>query len=233
MPVENASIAPHILIVDDDHRLRQLLTSYLRQKGFHTTDAKDAVEARRLAAKVALDLAIVDLMMPGEYGTSLVTFLHKRYNLPTIMLTAVEKSKERFDAFEGGVDDYLTKPFEPQELLYRIKAILRRSGKRTRGKLRFGDYVYNLGIGRLLKSERPLPLTTAEHSLLAALASGYGKMQSRLHLSRALGRKIAPRSIDVHIKRLRDKLDNTPYLRTVRSRGYILDAVLEEDESPR
>lgn len=225
------AILPQVLIVDDDARLRELLVSYLEQNGFRTVDAADAVAARRSAAETALDIAIIDMMMPGEDGISLASFLHKRYNLPLIMLTAVETLPERYQAFEGGVDDYLTKPFEPKELLYRLRAILRRSGKKTKGKLRFGDYVYRLGEGQLRKDDKPLTLTTAERSLLAALASGFGKLQSRLHLAQALGRQVAPRSIDVHIKRLRDKLENTPHLRTVRSKGYILDAVLEDDEN--
>ncbi len=219
--------APHILIVDDDRRLRQLLVSYLRQNGFRPTAVKDAAQARRTIAKTAVDLAIVDLMMAGEDGISLAGFLHERHNLPMIMLTAVDEVKERFNAFEGGVDDYLTKPFDPQELLYRIKAVLRRSGKKSEGVLKFGDFAYHVAKGRLFKNGRPFALTTAENSLLATLADG--KPQSRLHLASALGRQMEPRSIDVHIKRLRDKLGGAPYLRTVRNRGYLLDGSWEEE----
>ena len=215
---------PNVLVVEDDPRLSELLVDHLNQNGFATFAATDASKARRVAAKTHLDVAILDLMLPGEDGISLAEFLHKRYNLPLIMLTAVSEMGKRYQAFKIGVDDYITKPFEPQELVYRLRAILRRSGKVKKGRLAIGGFVYDLANSTLTLKGTEVSLTTAQRELLSHLAGNHGKLQSRLSLAKALGTDGASRNVDVHIKRLRDKLAGTSCLKTVHGKGYILEA---------
>lgn len=221
---------PHILVVDDDERLRDLLQRFLMGNGFLVTTATDAAEAREILKYLAYDLIICDVMMPGEDGLALTKSLKKQgITAPVLMLTALGEIESRISGFEAGADDYLPKPFEPRELLLRITAILRRvaAPPPSRGeKIRFGRWSLDLDRGELADGEERVALTAVEHTLLKALASKVGEVVSREELAELCQMNANERTIDVQVTRLRKKVEEDPklpkYIQTVRGKGYIL-----------
>lgn len=220
--------ARHILVVDDDARLRDLLRKYLTENGYRVTTAADAADARSRLAGLTFDLIVLDVMMPGENGLDLTRSLRRDNPIPILLLTAMGETEDRIAGLERGADDYLSKPFEPRELLLRITMILRRaqpaSGNRT--EIRMGDCRFDPGPGELRRGETRIGLTTAEISLLRILAAHAGRTLSRETLMQASGISGNMRTIDVQVTRLRRKIEpdvKLPrYLQTVRGQGYVL-----------
>lgn len=226
----------HILIVDDDERIRSLLGRFLRRNGFLVTCASDAAQARRLLAGLDFDLAVLDVMMPGEDGYSLTRFLRERSDMPVLLLTAKGETGDRITGLESGADDYLSKPFEPRELLLRIAAILRRMPVTEAVQPKFlsmGILKYDTEKAELLQGDTHLRLTGTEQALLRRLAASRGQPVSRSELIEDLGRggsgdetDNSERAIDVQITRLRRKIEPDPkeprFLQTVRGAGYML-----------
>ncbi len=220
----------HILAVDDDTRLRSLLTRFLRESGFMVSAAKDADEARELLKQYKFDLLIVDIMMPKESGLEFLTKLRAEDNVPVILLTAMSESVDRINGLECGADDYLPKPFEPRELVLRIQNILKRApqeSEKNKSKLNLGLCCYDLDKKELTnKHGQIIHITPVEQSMLSILGQKSGQTFSRERLADLLGAGQSPRSIDVQITRLRKKIEkdskNPRYLQTVRGKGYML-----------
>ena len=221
-------LSTHILVVDDDTRLRQLLNRFLMENGYRVTTAKNADDARKYLVGLKFDVIILDVMMPGQNGYDFAASLRETSNVPILMLTARGEAADRITGLERGVDDYLAKPFEPRELLLRIATILRRvqqPAAEPAGEIKLGSCRFNVERGELWRGERPVRLTSSEIALLRALAAKPGKPVSRHDLAQ-LGGSGMERSIDVQITRLRRKLELDPktplYLQTVRGIGYML-----------
>jgi two-component system phosphate regulon response regulator OmpR len=217
--------AAHLLIVDDDRRLRELLGRFLTRGGYRVTAAGDAAEARAKLKGIDFDLMILDVMMPGETGVELVADLRRDNAVPVLLLTAMGEAEHRIKGLEAGADDYLPKPFEPRELLLRIGAILRRARPPAAAPaaIVFGAFRFDARQGVLLKGDRMVPLTARETALLRALARDPGVVLSRRELARRTGVGDS-RAIDVQITRLRRKIEVDPktprYLRTAWGQGY-------------
>jgi len=224
----------HLLIVDDDERIRGLLQKFLARNGFWVSAARDAAHARRLLKGLEFDLIVLDVMMPGEDGLSLTRDLRKTLQTPILLLTARGDANDRISGLESGADDYLSKPFEPRELLLRINAILRRVTPRQEERempqtLYLGDVRYDLGRGELWKGSELVHLTATESALMRVFSARPHEPISRAHLVEELGRdkgQAQERAIDVQITRLRRKIESDPksprYLQTVRGEGYML-----------
>jgi two-component system phosphate regulon response regulator OmpR len=220
----------HILVVDDDARLRSLLQRYLQENGFAVTAAKDAENARMFLSQYQFDLLIVDVMMPNETGIEFLQKLRKESNVPAIVLTAMGETEDRIAGLEAGADDYLPKPFEPKELVLRINNILRRvpaEKKSPQKVLQFGDCTFDLDSKECRrKSGELIHITPVEQTILSVLGQKSGQIFSREKLAEILGAGQGPRSIDVQITRLRKKIEadskNPRYLQTVRGKGYML-----------
>ena len=226
----------HILVVDDDERIRDLLRRFLMRNGFLVTTARDAAQARRLLAGLDFDLIVLDVMMPGEDGFALTRSLRKSRTTPILLLTAKGETGDRIEGLESGADDYLPKPFEPRELLLRIGAILRRvpAAEATGPKfLSFGRLRYDLDKGELWQGDSLLRLTGTEQALLRRLAETPREAVSRADLIEDIGRapgeeagENSERVIDVQMTRLRRKIEPDPkeprFLQTVRGTGYML-----------
>ncbi len=223
-----SSEAPHLLVVDDDERLRELLRRYLADHGFRVTLAADAAEARRKLRSLDFDLLIVDVMMPGENGFELTASLATERRAPVLLLTAMAESADRIHGLEQGADDYLTKPFEPRELVLRIRNILQRTaaGGAGGGEVRFGGCRFDLKRGELVRGDEPVHLTAAESALLLALARRAGAAVTREALAEEAQFSGNVRTVDVQVTRLRRKIEHDPkfprYLQTVRGTGYVL-----------
>ena len=220
---------PHVLVVDDDKRLRELLQRYLSDNGFRVTTAPSAAEARTRLESLAFDLLILDVMMPGENGFELTRSLRRNSAVPIMLLTARGEADDRIAGLEHGADDYLPKPFEPRELVLRLNAILRRVPTAVApppAVIRLGDCVFDLERLELSRDDTPVKLTGAEASLLGALAGNPGVVMSRDDLGRRCEVSGGGRTIDVQVTRLRRKIERDPkfprYLQTVRGRGYML-----------
>lgn len=218
---------PHILVVDDDTRLRDLLSQYLSDNGFRVTTAADSDEARARMRGLAFDLLVVDVMMPGESGLELTESLRITSRVPILLLTAMGEPEDRVQGLERGADDYLTKPFEPRELVLRIGAILRRAvPPNSTGEVRFGDCRFDLGRRELRRNEAIVRLTTIEATLLAILARNAGVTLTREELIQQCSIDGGERTVDVQVTRLRRKIENDPreprYLHTIRGQGYVL-----------
>ena len=221
--------AKHILVVDDDTRLRNLLQRFLRENSFLVSTAKDADEARFMMQQYKFNLLIVDIMMPKESGLDFLTKLRMENSVPVIMLTAMGDVENRIIGLEQGADDYMAKPFEPKELLLRIGSILKRAPteKKENQKLDLGLFVFDMQSKELVsKQGQQLHITPVEQNLLAILGAKSGQVFSREKLSEILGAGQSPRSIDVQITRLRKKIEkdskNPRYLQTLRGKGYML-----------
>jgi two-component system, OmpR family, phosphate regulon response regulator OmpR len=223
----------HILVVEDDPRLRERLARYLTGEGFRVTAAGDSAEARTQLRAINPDLMVLDVMMPGENGLDLTQALRQEANdaLPILLLTARSTPEDRIAGFEAGADDYLGKPFEPRELVLRIRALLRRAPPITTeaptGPVRIGEAEFDTERGELRDASGPIRLTGGEAALLTALARKCNEVLSREEIADALGMDDSgERAIDVQVVRLRRKIEADPreprFLHTVRGRGYIL-----------
>jgi two-component system, OmpR family, phosphate regulon response regulator OmpR len=219
---------PHVLIVDDDKRIRELLRSYLLDNGYLVSLAASANEARERMRGIVYDVMILDVMMPGENGLSLAASLRdESSNVPILMLSALSDTPDRIAGLSSGVDDYLSKPFEPQELLLRLQSLLRRAGPKSEMQrdVSFGTFRFTLVNGELLRDEVSIRLTSREKDILRLLAQNSGTALSRVQLAQSGGEESA-RSVDVQINRLRQKIEidpaNPKYLQTVRGAGYAL-----------
>jgi two-component system, OmpR family, phosphate regulon response regulator OmpR len=219
---------PHLLVVDDDARLRELLRRYLADSGFRVTTAGDASAARANLASFDFDLLVLDVMLPGESGLELTHALRQSGDLPILLLTAMAEPEDRVNGLEQGADDYLAKPFEPRELVLRIRKILQRHGGRDAagGEIRLGACRFDPARGELLRGGEPVHLTSAEANLLSLLADRVGQPVSREELAELGQFSGNPRNVDVQMTRLRRKIERDPrfprYLQTVRGTGYVL-----------
>jgi two-component system phosphate regulon response regulator OmpR len=220
--------APHILVVDDDQKIRDLLARYLFENGFRVTTAADAANARASMRGLAFDLILLDVMMPGESGLSLAQDLKSTTRVPVCLLTARAETEHRIEGLEIGVDDYVTKPFEPRELILRLRNILRRGLPGPHApvdEVRMGPYTFVISRGELKREDETIKLTERERDLLRQFAQRRGLPIPRHELSNddSTG---SERAIDVQINRLRRKIESDPsnpiYLQTVRGKGYIL-----------
>jgi two-component system, OmpR family, phosphate regulon response regulator OmpR len=224
----------HILVVEDDPRLRERLARYLTGEGFRVTAAGDAADARAKLRAINPDLLVLDVMMPGESGLELTESLRREqpHSVPILLLTARGEPEDRIAGFEAGADDYLGKPFEPRELVLRIRALLRRAPPPLPPEipvavLRIGEAEFDIERGQLRDADGPVRLTGGESALLTALARKANEVLSREEIAEALGMDDAgERAIDVQVVRLRRKIEADPreprFLHTVRGRGYIL-----------
>lgn len=223
----------HLLIVDDDERIRGLLQKFLIRHGFWVSAARDAAHARRLLNGLEFDLIVMDVMMPGEDGISLTRDLRGRIATPILLLTAKGETEDRIAGLEAGADDYLAKPFEPKELLLRINAILRRvpqvAADLAPKMLHLGPVRYDVERGELWSGEELIRLTATESQLMKIFAGSVGEPVSRGDLVEQLGRaegQAQERAVDVQITRLRKKIEADPkqprFLQTVRGAGYML-----------
>jgi two-component system phosphate regulon response regulator OmpR len=219
---------PHLLVVDDDARLRDLLQRYLSANGFRVTTASDAQEARKLIGSLAFDAMVLDVMMPGESGIDLAQSLRPNFDFPVLMLTALGDTNDRIAGLESGADDYLAKPFEPRELALRLTSLLRRSQMpkvAAHREVRLGACVFDPERGELRRNGKPVKLTSGEAQLLKLFAANAGRSFSRAALKARLGVALE-RSVDVQVNRLRRKIEEDPklplYLQTVRGVGYVL-----------
>jgi two-component system, OmpR family, phosphate regulon response regulator OmpR len=224
----------HVLVVDDDERIRELLRKYLARNGFWVSTARDAAHARNLLEGLEFDLIVVDVMMPGEDGLALTASLREWLTTPILLLTARGEAEDRIRGLEAGADDYLPKPFEPRELLLRINAILRRVPKPVPKSeppktLHLGEVRFDLTRGELWRGPQMIHLTATEGALLRLLAARPHEPVTRIELVGDLGNgdaEIQERAVDVQITRLRKKIESDPkmprYLQTVRGAGYML-----------
>ncbi|AUR00825.1 response regulator [Phaeobacter inhibens] len=224
----------HLLIVDDDERIRGLLKKFLMRAGFLVTAARDAAHARRVLSGLDFDLIVLDVMMPGEDGVSLTRSLRETLSTPILLLTAKGETDDRIEGLEAGADDYLSKPFEPKELLLRINAILRRMPEPTAQDaapkvLHLGPIRYDIERGEMWQGEELIRLTGTENQLMKIFSACPGEPVSRTKLVEDLGRdrgQAQERAVDVQITRLRRKIEPNPkqpqYLQTVRGAGYML-----------
>ena len=224
----------HLLVVDDDERIRLLLQKYLIRNDFLVSIARDAAHARSLLIGLEFDMIILDVMMPGEDGVSLTQDLRRTANIPILLLTAKNEIDDRIAGLEAGADDYLAKPFEPKELLLRINSILRRLPDQKEEKIlpkiiTLGPARYDLERGELWHGEDQIRLTATEGQLMRIFAASAGEPVTRAHLVSEMGRGAdlaQDRAIDVQITRLRRKIEVNPkeprYLQTVRGSGYML-----------
>jgi two-component system phosphate regulon response regulator OmpR len=229
-----SDVDPHLLIIDDDERIRGLLQKYLMKNGFLVSAARDAAHARRLLSGLEFDLIVMDVMMPGEDGISLTKSLRQDIATPILLLTARGETEHRIAGLEAGADDYLTKPFEPKELLLRINAILRRMPETTAVDtapkvLSLGDIRYDTERGELWHGDELVRLTATESQLMKIFSGLPHEAISRSKLVEDLGRdrgQAQERAVDVQITRLRRKIEADPkqprYLQTVRGAGYML-----------
>jgi two-component system phosphate regulon response regulator OmpR len=220
--------APHLLVIDDDRRIRELIKRYLTEHGYRVTMAADAQEARNHLEGLEFDLLIVDVMMPGETGISLTRSIGENRKVPVLMLTALAETDNRIEGLEAGADDYLTKPFDPRELLLRINNILKRAAKPETPiieQISFGPFQFSVKKRELKRDGEPVRLTEREQEIMVIFASKAGETVARFEL---LGDEsdAGERKIDVQINRLRRKIEDDPgdpkWLQTVRGIGYKL-----------
>ncbi|WP_259780920.1 response regulator [Aestuariispira ectoiniformans] len=222
----------HILVVDDDTEIRDLLQRFLTKEGFRVTTAADAAEARDKLRAFQFDLLVVDVMMPGESGLDLTRDLRRDSDVPILMLTAMSETEARIDGLQAGADDYLPKPFEPLELVLRIQSIIRRmqvaapEQETGGGIVSLGASQFDMDRELLLRDNEPVKLTSTEVALLKALAEEPGRVMSRDELTARCHIDGGDRTVDVQVTRLRRKIEPDPkiprYLHTVRGQGYVL-----------
>ena len=223
--------ASHVLVVDDDHRIRELLVTYLQNNGYRVTAASDVASARSAMRGLTFDVLILDVMLPDASGLDLARELRRDSKVPILMLTALDDKASRVAGFEAGIDDYIPKPFEPRELLIRLNNILRRYDPKegSRDEVRMGDAIFSLGRGELKRGDVLIKLTERERDMLRQFAVRPGVAIPRHEL---VGNSVdgdataSERAVDVQINRLRRKIEPDPanpvYLQTSRGRGYVL-----------
>ena len=223
-----ADDAPHLLVVDDDRRIRDLLSRFLLGEGYRVTTAETAAEARAKLEGLRFDLLILDVMMPGETGIELTRSLRASSSVPILMLTARGEAESRIAGLESGADDYVGKPFEPRELSLRVANILKRARPAVAPAIEsvcFGDFLFHLARGELKRGEEVIHLTDRERDMLRLLAATPGETVPRLDLA-GNGGSIGERAVDVQINRLRRKIERDPanpmLIQTVRGIGYRL-----------
>ncbi len=222
------STRPHIMVVDDDARIRSLVSRYLGEHGFVVVEAEDAAAARLLLERFEVDAMVVDVMMPGETGLELTQSLRASHNMPVILLTALGGAEDRISGLEAGADDYLPKPFEPRELVLRLHALLRRVAPVVENLQAFtlGRWRFDPVQGVLHDGDEMRALTDGEATLLRALAAKAGQVLSREELAAECAVEGGVRTIDVQVTRLRRKIEvdtrSPRYLQTVRGKGYLL-----------
>ncbi|QHO78563.1 DNA-binding response regulator [Bradyrhizobium sp. CCBAU 051011] len=228
-PRQLADDAPHLLLVDDDRRIRDLLSRFLSGEGYRVTTASSATDARSKLLGLHFDLLILDVMMPGETGFDLARFIRTSSSVPIIMLTARHEAEARIEGLQIGADDYVAKPFEPRELILRIGNILKRSAPppvEALEQIAFGPYVFHLDRGELREGEEIIHLTDREREMLRILANSPGETVPRAALTS--GGTVNERAVDVQINRLRRKIERDPanplFLQAVRGIGYRLVA---------
>ncbi len=227
-PPSIADNAPHLLVVDDDRRIRDLLSRYLVGEGFRVTTADNAQQARAKLDGMSFDLLILDVMMPGESGFELARSIRDGSDVPILMLTARSETENRIRGLEIGADDYVPKPFEPRELSLRVASILKRA-QTTEAvgaeSVRFADFVFHIGRGELRQGDDVIHLTDREREMLTVLAANSGETVPRLDLAGS-GGAVNERAVDVQINRLRRKIERDPanplMIQTVRGIGYRL-----------
>jgi two-component system, OmpR family, phosphate regulon response regulator OmpR len=222
--------APHILVVDDDDRIRDLLTRFLRGRGYRVSSAPEAGKALSMLDALAFDLLILDVMMPGMNGFALTEAVRRTKDCPILLLTARGEPEDRIRGLSLGADDYLAKPFEPEELILRVQAILRRVLPRREAPaaVRFGDWTFELDAQSLTEGDRRVRRPGGEAALLSALAMSAGEPVSRAALAEKGAGSAGERAVDVQVTRLRRKIETDPrdpvWLQTVRGEGYRLVA---------
>lgn len=221
---------PHILVVDDDDRIRSLVSRYLNEHGFLSFTASDAAQAKEILGVGSFDALVLDVMMPGQDGKSLTAELRTKSDIPVLLLTAMGEADDRVDGFQSGADDYLTKPFDPRELVLRLQAILRRRPE-VKGEAKIykiGRWTYDPAVPELVDDIDTVRLTDVEATLLKSLAQKPDTILSRDDLAELCGVDAGERTIDVQVTRLRRKLEedskNPRYLQTIRGKGYLLRA---------
>ena len=226
---QDYAIMPHVLVVDDDKRICDLVTRYLSEQGFIVMSAGDTGEARKILERFEFDVLVVDVMMPGETGFEFTKDLRERSDLPVLLLTALGEADDRIEGLEAGADDYLPKPFEPRELVLRLNAILRRTavGREEDVKaFRVGRWRFDPERDVLEDGEAQVSLTAMEATLIRALGRYAGEVLSREKLAELCGIEAGERTIDVQVTRLRRKIEDDTkaprYLQTVRGQGYVL-----------
>ena len=221
----------HILVVDDDHRLRRLLNKYLSDQNWIVTEAEDAKDARAKLDFFVFDAMVLDVMMPGETGIAFAKSIAEVEHPPILMLTAMDETDDRIAGLEAGVDDYLAKPFEPRELVLRLQAIMKRTRAQRSHKAHivFGSFMFDKESETLCHDGVPIYLTSAESKIMALLAGAVNEPFSREKLAQVIStdsEQVSERSVDVHMSRLRKKCERNParpvYLQTVRGLGYRL-----------
>ena len=219
----------HILVIDDDERLRLLLRRFLEESDFRVTDVGSAADARKALAGIIFDLIIVDIMMPGETGLEFLADIRKDNKVPALFLTAMAETEHRIAGLESGADDYMSKPFEPRELELRIRSILARAVTRpgkTDSTISFGPYSFDRNTGILMHTSGRIHITTAEQKLMTSFAATPDTVMSRDDIAAAMDSSMRGRSIDVAVARLRAKIEPDPrypvYLQTVRNKGWLL-----------
>jgi len=227
-PITPADDAPHLLVVDDDRRIRDLLSRYLNSEGYRVTTAETAAAARAKLGGLKFDLLILDVMMPGETGFELARAIRTSSKVPIVMLTARSEADSRIEGLELGADDYVAKPFEPRELSLRIGNVLKHARPAPtppRESIRFGDFVFHLSRGELRRGDDTIHLTDREREMLRVLAARPGETVPRLALA-GNGGSIGERAVDVQVNRLRRKIERDPanplFVQTVRGLGYRL-----------
>lgn len=216
----------YLLVIDDDERLRGLLGRWLGGEGFHVTTAANADDAQAILNVLRFDLLVLDVMMPGRTGIELLETLRPTLETPVVLLTALGDPPDRIRGLMAGADDYVAKPFEPQELLLRIRSILRRARTAT-GHIQFGPFTFDPHRQQVQHNQQPFPLTGMEINLLSVLAEQPGEPVARESLCARLGLPDDPenRTLDVHVLRLRRKLGADHLIQTVRGKGYLLQGI--------
>jgi two-component system phosphate regulon response regulator OmpR len=219
----------HILVIDDDERLRLLLRRFLEESGFRVTDVGSASDARQILDGFVFDLLIVDIMMPGETGLEFLSDIRSGNQVPALFLTAMSETEHRIAGLESGADDYMSKPFEPRELVLRIRSILSRAAAQRSApskSIAFGPYSFDQTKGILMHSTGRIHITNAEQKLLASFANSPDRVLSRDDIAEAMDSSMRGRSIDVAVARLRAKIEPDPhypvYLQTIRNKGWLL-----------
>jgi two-component system phosphate regulon response regulator OmpR len=228
VPAALADDAPHLLVVDDDTRIRDLLSRFLSAEGYRVTTAETAADARAKLAGLRFDLLILDVMMPGETGFEFARAIRQTSAVPILMLTARDEKESRIEGLETGADDYVSKPFEPRELSLRIANILKRAQPATPApveSVRFGPFVFHVARGELRRGDEIVRLTDRERVMLRVLSACPGETVPRLALAGNAG-SLNERAVDVQVNRLRRKIEADPanplFVQTVRGIGYRL-----------